>query len=182
VHDRSQVSPLTHGQEVWVLARGNDHRGGTWFDEREEVVWLLAYRRHRSGASDDFFPYCKGLDRDDRLLPTPDDYERLFRDRDRRFVDAVRIEAPLLLKDARGQPGHELRAMLGGHLGACVSVEVADDLEATTIALRSPTVEWGHLEVILAAFHPTPDWEQTDRLPSRDLAEDEVAFVHHHHR
>jgi hypothetical protein len=60
-----QVTPLTCGP-VWVLASGNDHRAGTWFDEDQRVVWLLAYGRHRSGQNDDFFPYCKGIDGDMR--------------------------------------------------------------------------------------------------------------------
>src|SRR4051794_4167251 len=67
--DRSQITPLTCGEDVWVLARGNDHRAATWYDEHEQVVWLLAYGLHRSGETDDFFPYCKGIDADDRLLP-----------------------------------------------------------------------------------------------------------------
>lgn len=83
--DTRQVSPLTCGQQVWVLSRGHDHRGGTFFDEQERVIWLVAYRVHRSGSEDDFFPYCKNLDRQDRLLPDEADYERLIRDRDQRF-------------------------------------------------------------------------------------------------
>ena len=59
-----QIRPLSSGQVVWRLGYGHDHRGATFYDEDEGVIWLVAYGRHRSGASDDFFPYCKKLDAD----------------------------------------------------------------------------------------------------------------------
>src|ERR1700722_8096957 len=100
-----QVTPLSCSHEVWVLARGNDHRGATVHDVPREVVWLLAYGRHRSGKPDDFFPYCKGLDSDRRLLPTAADYKRMFTERDRWFAEAVRVEAPVILLKARKADG-----------------------------------------------------------------------------
>ena len=114
-----QVSPLTSGQPIWVLSRGHDHRGGTFFDEQERVVWLVAYRRHRSGSEDDFFPYCKELDRKDRLLPTAQDYERMVRDRDGRIVRSIVIEAPLILKQARQQGLIAMRIALDRHNVRC---------------------------------------------------------------
>ena len=173
-----QVSPLTSSQAVWVLARGHDHRGGTFFDEQERVIWLVAYARHRSGSKEDFFPYCKELDRNDQLLPTLEDYECLIRDRDHRFVRAVAIEAPLVLKEAR-EKGAEQRAMLGGEFGACIAIELADDVEATTIAFKVETIDFDLVPIVLAAFHDG-DWEDADRMPSRELAPDEIAFVHVH--
>ncbi len=175
-----QVAPLTSGRPVWVLARGNDHRAGTWYDEVEQVVWLLAYRKHRSGASDDFFPFCKELDREGRLFPDVDDYERLIRERDLRFVASVRLEAPLVLHQAR-QTGGEQRVMLGGVMGACVAIEVAEDLESTTVAFRVETIDFDLVPVVLACFH-TGEWTDADRLPSRSLDPDEVAFEHLHER
>jgi hypothetical protein len=165
---------------VWVLASGNDHRAGTWFDEDQRVVWLLAYGRHRSGQNDDFFPYCKGIDGDDRLLPTEADYDRLLRDRDKRFVAAVRIEGPLVLKKAR-ESGREERVVLGGNLGAHIAVAVEEELEETTIAFRTETLPFDHLTIILAAIHPG-DWEDATHMPSRDLYDDEIAFKHLHER
>jgi hypothetical protein len=108
-----QVAPLTCGKPVWVLARGNDHRGATWYDEGNHVVWLLAAGKHRSGQADDFFPYCRGVDEDGRLLPTVGDYELLEIDRGYRFASAIRIEAPLVLRQARDEEG-EKRVRFGG--------------------------------------------------------------------
>ncbi|HEX7060051.1 MAG TPA: hypothetical protein VF176_09395 [Solirubrobacterales bacterium] len=173
-----QVSPLTSGQPIWVLSRGHDHRGGTFFDEQERVVWLVAYRRHRSGSEDDFFPYCKELDRKDRLLPTAQDYERMVRDRDGRIVRSIVIEAPLILKEARRQ-GTEQRAMLGGKQGACIAIEAVDDLEAITIAFKVSTIDFDLVPIVLAAFHDGA-WESSERMPSRRLDPDEIAFIHIH--
>lgn len=177
--DTRQVAPLSSGREVWVLARGNDHRAGTWYDEVHRVVWLLAYGRHRSGEPEDFFPFCKELDARDELLPDKLDYRRLFADRDLRFAAAVRIEAPLILKRAR-EEGTEQRCVLGGEYGAAVAVEVSDDLEATTIAFKVATVPFDYLPLILAAFHPDSDWDDASAMPSRHLADDEIAFSHIH--
>jgi hypothetical protein len=171
-----EVRPLSSGRKVWVLARGHDHRGGTFYDDEERVVWLLAYRLHRSDTKEDFFPYCKELDAQDALLPTPDDYEALFRERDARFAFAVRIEAPLILKAAReGEQEH--RVMLGGEYGACIAVEVAGELESTTVAFRVDTVLYDHVAMILAAFHDG-SWDEVSTMPSRDLEPYEVAFEH----
>lgn len=177
VEGTRDVSRLSTGRTVWVVARGHDHRGGTWFDEKNHVVWLVAYRRHRSGEDDDFFPYARELDAEGRLHPTRDDYRRLLEDRDYRFAAAVRIEAPLVLKAAR-EDGVETRIMFGGLYGACVAVEVADEIGATTVAFRVGTLPWDHVPIILQALHTTPDWELADTMPSRDLDPDEVAFTY----
>jgi hypothetical protein len=178
-NDTRQVTPLTCGNEVWVLARGDDHRAGTLFDDKQQVVWLVAYGRHRSGSKDDFFPYCKSLDADDRLLPTVDDYERMVVDRDSRFAYAIAIEAPLVLKKARTE-GTEQRVMFGGKYGACMAIETADDLESTTVAFRVDTVLFDYVPVILSALHGDGRWELVGRMPSRELEAMEVAYEHLH--
>lgn len=179
VEDTRQVAPLTSGVPVWVLSRGNDHRGGTWFDEEEQVLWLLAYGRHRSGTEEDFFPYCKQLDADDRLLPTAADYERMFDERGERFVHAVRIEAPLILRAAR-EAQEERRYMLGGEFGARVAVEVDAGLgaEAVTIAFRVDSIPFSQVAIVLAAFHADGGWEPIARMPSRELDDGEFAYTH----
>jgi hypothetical protein len=180
-NDTRQVSPLVSGKTVWVLARGNDHRGGTWFDETHHVVWLLAYRLHRSNTSDDFFPYAKELDHLGELLPVEADYKRLFEDHDQRFAAAVRIEGPLILKHAR-EKGGEQRISLGGAYGACIALEVAEGLEQTTVAFLVDTVPYSYVPIILAALHADGDWEPATAMPSRELEPGEFAFTHLHER
>ncbi|HEY4281344.1 MAG TPA: hypothetical protein VGM91_24240 [Conexibacter sp.] len=179
VHDTRQVAPLTCGVPVWVLARGDDHRAATWYDEDEEVVWLLAYGIHRSGEPDDFFPDCKQIDAADRLLPVAEDYTRMFDERGERFVHAVRIEAPLILRAAREAPG-EHRYMLGGEFGACITVEVDDELdaEAVTIAFRVDSLPFSHVSIVLAAFYADHAWEPVTRMPGRGLHAGEFAYTH----
>jgi hypothetical protein len=111
--DRSEIAPLTSGRTVYRLAYGDDHRGGTWHDERFGVVWLLAYHLHRSGEPDDAFPYMKGLDTRGRLLPTEEDYKALFDDRGRRAATVAPEEAQELLAEARANEGVEVRGILG---------------------------------------------------------------------
>lgn len=180
-HDTRQVSPLTCGKPIWVLSRGNDHRGGTWFDARNRVVWLVAAGRHRSGAPGDFYPYCKQLDADGVLLPTDDDYERLFRDRDRRFAHSIRIEGPLILKQARAAPG-EHRVMLGGTHGICIAIEYAEELEAITVAFRLDTLEFDYVPIVLQAIQ-VGKWDPVGAMPSRALESVEYAFelIHEPH-
>lgn len=173
-----QVTPLTCGQEVWVLARGHDHRAATWFDEPNHVVWLVASGRHRSGRPSDFFPFCKALDEEDRLLPTEDDYERMIRDRDARFAYSITIEAQLVLKKARLEGG-EHRVMFAGKYGACIAIEVAGDLEAIAVAFRVDSVDYDYVPIILSAIQPGK-WEPTERMPSRELEAMEFAFGYLH--
>jgi hypothetical protein len=177
-HGTRQVNPLSCGREVWVLARGHNHRGATLYDPDDDVVWLVAYGRHRSGEPDDFFPYCKGLDEDKSLLPTAGDYERMYTERDLWFAEAVRVEAPLILQRARSNPG-EHRCSVGGALGASLSVEIEGELDAMamTVAFHVDQVETYEQGVLLlAALYPGA-WDPVSRLPSRELDDAEVAFT-----
>lgn len=178
-YDTGKLEPLTSGVEVWILRRGNDHRGATWHDTHEEVIWLLAYRLHRSGQADDFFPWAKQLDKDDRLLPVAADYATMFKERDERFVQALLVEVPLILHEARETPG-EHRKRLGGDFFACISVEVDDEIggEAIYIAFKVETVDFRRVPVILAVFHPVADdWALTSALSSRSADPDEVVYT-----
>ncbi len=177
--DRKLISGLRTGVPVWILSRGHDHRGATVFDEEQHVVWLLAYGRHRSNSPDDFYKYCPRLDAADRLLPTEDDYERLFDDRGERFVDGLMVEAPLYLKEARDRQV-EISVLIGGEMGAKLAIEVAGEAEATSIAVSLETLAGDHVPLVLRAFHAEGDWESASQMPSRPLEVDEVAFVHVH--
>lgn len=172
-----EVTPLSCGRKVWVVAQGDDHRGATLHDREQEVIWLLAYGRHRSGTEGDFFPCCKELDAEHLLLPTEHDYERLLVERDRRFVEAVRVEAPIILREARSADG-EYRSNVGGRLGAGLCVELDGDLDATamTVAFHANAIEYEQGVVLLAALCPG-QWDLIGRMPSRELEPGEVAFT-----
>lgn len=175
----SFVEPLESGKEISVLRHQHEHRGATWHDKQNDVIWLVAYGRHESGQPGDFFPYCKGLDQADVLLPTAADYDSLFRERDLRLARRLVVDPPLLLKRAR-ESRKEERAQIGGQFGTAVAVEFADDLEAISVAFDTRSESfYATLPVILAAFVPGvsyEDWDSLDRMPRRDLEESEVAF------
>lgn len=173
-----QVGQLHSGKEIWVLTQAQRHRGGTWFEARRGIVWLVAAGHHESGSQDDFFPYCRGLDRERRLAPTKDDYATLFRAQKERLAARIMIDAPLLLKRAREAEG-EVSAQIGGKFGVGVAIEVADDIEEISVAfdlrtLEDPRTMWA----ILGALESEGEWEPTDKMPSRSLEHFESAFCH----
>lgn len=173
-----RIEPLRSGREVWVLTQGQRDRGGTWFERDRNVIWLVASGHHESGSPDDFYPFCKALDKNGRLAPSKSDYESLFIDQDARFAARILIEAPILRKNAR-EAGGEVSAQIGGQFGVAVAIEVADDLQEMTVAfdLRSLGVAQ-YIPAILAALEADGEWERADRMPSRALEHYEEAFRH----
>lgn len=181
--DTRRVAPLTSGHEVYTLGYGHRHRGATWHDEQNGVIWLCAYGRHQSGAADDAFPYFKQLDAEGRLFPTREDYESLIEDRNRRFADAIVADAQALLAGAREEPGVEKPGVLADSVGAGVAVQVVETLEETAVAIHAHDLRPGWLDIILAAFFPDADlrsWEWSDSFPTRSLREDELCYRHLH--
>lgn len=179
--DTRKVEPLTSGREVYTLGYGHRHRGATWHDEPNRVIWLCAYGHHESGSADDAFPYFKHLDAEGRLLPAREDYECLIEDRNRRFADTIVDDAQALLAEALEEPGVEKPGVLADSVGVGVAVEVVETLEETYVAIRAHDLRPGWLDIILAAFFPDRDsrsWEWTDSFPARALREDELCARH----
>jgi hypothetical protein len=175
----SHVEPLESGKTISVLRHQHEHRGATWRDElHQEVIWLVAYGLHESGMPGDFFPFCKGLDESGVLLPTTEDYEALYREQDLRLARMLQVDPPRLLKRAR-ESGKEERAQIGGRYGTSVSVEIAEDIEAISVAFDTRGESFYRiLPVVLAAFVPGGDWNDLDQMPSRDLEGYEIAFTY----
>lgn len=79
--DKRSVSPEPSNEDVlngladgspamYPLRRGDQQRGVTWFDVKNQVVWLVAsHHAHKSGAATDSYRYFRGLARAE-LLPT----------------------------------------------------------------------------------------------------------------
>ncbi len=178
-HDTKLVSPLEGGPQVYRLAYGDRHRGATWFDEDNQVVWLLAYAQHKFKGSGDTFPYFKDLHVQGRLLPDEGDYEALFNDRASRFAGVARHDALQLLQAARGAPGEEQRGLIGGEVGVGVAVEIVETLTETYLAIKLAELTTETLPILLAAFFPEYDFddiESCQQLPSRSLEPDEIGF------
>jgi hypothetical protein len=166
---------------LYRLGHGHDHRGATWHDEQERAVWLCAYRLHRSGESDDAFPYFHELIGAGRIMPTAADYTALFEDRGRRFVETVQQDAQALLELARSSPATEQVGLLGGEEATAVLVDIMETLEETYVAFSVVRMDPTRPLIILRAFYPDvafAEWEAVDRLPTRPLriTDGEVAY------
>ena len=166
------------GQALYKLRYG-DFRGATWHDDVEDVIWLLAAGRHRSGSPDDVYPYMEQLGKDARLLPDEEDYEALFDDRAERAAEVVPEEAAELLTAAREQPGTERNGVLGGQARVSVVVEVVDGVEEVCIAFSMTAVPAEWVVLIPAWFVPTSryeEWMDTASFPTRPLQTDEICL------
>lgn len=173
------VGPAAGDRTIYHLARGNDHRGATWFDESERVVWLCAYRLHRSGAADDAFPYFHELILSGRIWPVEEDYLWLERDQAIRFGERLPTDAAALLASARAAPAKEHRGHVGGDEVGLL-IEVVETLEETYIAFDlSLLVQHRRFIAVLVAFYPQrsfDEWLQRDSLPSRALTDGEMCL------
>jgi hypothetical protein len=157
---------------VYRLGHGNDHRGATWHDQSESVIWLCGYRLHRSGEDNDAFPYFHELIDSGVLLPTEDDYTALFDDRGHRFTETLYVDAQQLLARARSSLGLEQVGVLGGEQSAAVVVEVVDTLEETYVAFSISGMDSSRVVMIVGAFDVEAsfsDWELATTLPHRPL-------------
>ncbi len=166
--------PRIHGEQLPASRLGE-----LQYDEAERVVWLCAYRLHRSGQPDDAFPYFHELIQSGRLLPTEDDYAALFEDRAHRFAETIHEDAQRLLAQARSAPGIEHVGILGGEETVGALVEIVDTLDETHVAFSLEQMDAERLIVILAAFYADAefnDWELTQQLPSRPLRVNEVCY------
>jgi hypothetical protein len=176
------VGPDAGANTLRRLGYGDDHRGATWWDQVERVVWLCAYHgRHRSGEADDpFKKHFPDLIAAGRMKPTAEDYEALFEERDEQFVDFVQADAQALLATAREDLGSEKQALVGGEATVGCLVDVVETLEETYVAFKLGDITYERIVLLLNAFHPASadEWRQTDRLPHRPVneAEGEVCF------
>ncbi len=157
---------------MYRLGYGHDHRGATWHDEAQRVLWLCAYGLHRSGQDDDAFPYFHELIRTDSLLPIEVDYTALFDDRGRRLAETLYEDAQQLLARARATPGVEQSGLLGGEETAAIVVEVVDTLQETYVAFSVVGMDATRVVMILGAFDidaAFSQWELVTMFPTRSL-------------
>jgi len=170
-----KVQPLQNAQEVYTLHAGR-WRGATWHDRENNAVWLLAGRLHRSGAPDDAYPYFKGLDADERLLPTEGDYELLFLAQARSFANDVMDQAPSIIDEARRRSPAEVEAVLGA-VPISVAVVAEDGMEFVYLAVMmsgwtedgpEPPANW--TAILWAAFFPWVTDPVTEIGMEREIA------------
>jgi hypothetical protein len=176
------VGPAAGDNTLYHLGIEDDHRGATWFDQDERVVWLCAYGRHRSGQRDDAFQHFARLLDNDKIYPTPDDYKQLFRDRQRRFVELVPRHAEAARAQAMTSQRTIIEAQLGHpldrHLAVRIVADAVGDIAEISVAFHPKDLNHKEIMLIVTSFTPEPDdmWEVTNSLRGTRLQPGEIAF------
>jgi hypothetical protein len=149
-------------------------RGLTWHDVEVSIVWLLAGRYHRSGERDDSYPHFRGLAKH-QLLPTEEDYERVFDREAHAFAQTVVNDTATIVEQTRAGSGE----IVSGRVASRVGVRAVEQSGSLQVAVKMQLypgdeqvpVEW--LMTVLAAFFPDTRFE--DLIWGRELAGARVA-------
>lgn len=175
-----------HGPIADKLRWTERWRGATLYDSEENVVWLLGVGFHTSGRPDDVYEVLEALDRNEKLLPTSEDYDLLLDAREADLPELLRQNAEEMMSEAGDNPGTEVRRVIGGTFPISVVVERENGMTATWLAISyrllhgevDPPPEWE--QFILAAFFPgrRPEDIQSpeQRLPTRETGDDEWVY------
>lgn len=175
-----------HGPIADKLRWTERWRGATLYDSEENVVWLLGFGYHTSGRTDDVYEVLEGLDREDKLLPTSDDYELFLDSKAIDLPEFLRQNSKEMLREAASNPGTEVRRVIGGTFPISVVIERENGMTATWVAISyrllhgeiDPPPEWQ--QFILAAFFPDRRPEDIrspeQRLPTRETGPDEWVY------
>jgi hypothetical protein len=170
------VGPAAGQHTLHHLGIGNDHRGATWFQPAAGVVWLCAYRFHRSHTDDDFFKWVKPLIDDRSLFPASVDIDLLVRERALRFRHMAPVHARELMDEARAS-GRVVVGRLAWEIDVRVKVEASGEEELVSVAF--PGNAGSRSTEIASAFDPrkrlTPDWRE--ELPGEKRVPEEIAFT-----
>ena len=177
--DTDPVTGLTCARTVYKLRYGNDHRGATWHDKDNGVVWLLAYGWHRVHDPNDAFRKFVRLDAEERLLPTAADYNALLDDRDRRVARVAHGQAQDLLREAESNLGQEQRGIIGDCAHVGVVIEVVETLSEIEVIFDHAATPRTWVMALPAWFIPESgldDWDWNCEHPSRELADTEACI------
>jgi len=161
-------------------------RGITCPDEEYAVVWLVHAGVHRSQDRSDPYRAAVALNDRGRLMPTEDDYRRLFERRNELAVPMLVSRLTATLAEARSrQNAHQSVLLPGGvTVSLCVTVEPMDDdygqVEAIWLSVQKRGLQSGWLEVILATLsvdgRDDRPWHQTPEFPGRGHDRTELRF------
>ena len=114
--------------------RVSAHRGATWVDEDDEIVWLCAARRREDGSADDAYAWFADLHARGELLPSADDRLRDRAEAAIRLQRGLAAELLHLFNRAHAEKGTEQRADLGDWL-PCRVLVIGGEVEEIWCAL-----------------------------------------------
>lgn len=151
-------------------------RPATWYDQDEQVVWLLAV-----GKSHDY-DHLRRLAEQDRLLPTVDDYEHLEADVPAAaFAAALFADVEQLVTAARQQPDRIVVGSVAQRIPVRLCIETSDSRKLVVAISRRLILgdvelppDW--LTAVASAFYPGVPFDQL--FPSPQRIDD--AFVEAH--
>jgi len=169
----------THeARTLYHLGVGNDHRGATWHDTANKVVWLCGYGLHRSGEPIDAFQIFKHLLENGHIYPAQADYRRLILDRGVRFVETASIQATALREVAISKPGLVQTGTLGHRVPIRVIVYISPGLADLTIAFSPAGLNRQEINFVVGCFAPEQEAEIdiTDTLGGMPLLPGDIAF------
>jgi hypothetical protein len=171
------VGPAADSETLYRLASGR-HRGATWWDSENKVVWLCGYGWHESGAEDDAFQLFPQLIEEGRIKPTPADIDALLDDRAERLANLLPEAAAGLLEEARADPGNEKTVTVGG-LRLSIVVRYVETLEEVYVAVVGGTArEDKALRLSLFSEAEFGEWRLEECLPTRELDHAEYEVCH----
>lgn len=171
------VGPAAGNRTLHHLGRGNDHRGATWHDRRNGIIWLCGYGLHRSGESDDAFQIFAELIENDEIRPKPADYGRLARDRVGRLVELGPEHGETTVRRAV-ERGDVQSVSLADQIPVRVLACVIDDFLEVTIAFPSANLNQDRILFVVRCFAGASSdmWENTDEFNGKPLSEGELGF------
>jgi len=177
------VGPKAGEKTLFRLASGEDHRGATWFDADQRVVWLCTYGWHRSGERNDAFQVFHRLIENSEIYPTADDYQRLFLDRERRFTDLAMRHARAAREEAMASLQTIIEVQLGHPLDRQLEVRIVADVVADiaeiSVAFKPIGLNERQIVFVIRSFAPEPEvmeWDVSESLAGAPLRPGEIAF------
>ncbi len=173
------VGPAAGKKTLYHLGRGHDHRGATWFDRRNGVVWLCGYGLHRSGEPDDAFQIFQALIEADQIRPKNADYRRLGRDRVGRLVELGPDHGEASVKQAVAELDEIKTISLAGQVSVRVAARVIDDILEVCIAFPWKDLNHDQILFVVRCFAGSSNdmWENSGTLADQPLAEGELGFT-----
>lgn len=172
------VGPAHGHLTLYHLGEGDDHRGATWHDQPNRIVWLCAYGVHRSGTDDDAFQVFDALIKARKIYPDENDYVQWRAETAVLFAGRLDMDASALLERAKAAVGSEVRGRVGPpEIG--VLIEIVETLEETYVAMSGFDVQPMWVPQILAALYPHrtyQEWLMREKLPTRELQNDKAEF------
>lgn len=164
---------------LYHLGVGNDHRGATWHDTKNQVVWLCAYGLHRSGESNDAFQVFRILLENNNMYPITADYRRLIVDHQHRFTEMALVHAGALREAAMSHPGIIQKGVLGYRVPVRIVLDVSSEIADLTIAFSAVDLSKQEISFIVGCFTPEPEGPLTDvsdTIGGTPLMSSEIAF------